>query len=100
MAFNKTDRDGAPMRRRGGMHRRKKVCVFCGKDNTIDSSKKNHRKLCKTSESFDSCYQESTSYRNYALRSGLILNRQVHNVYKRTIRKNRPFCTLQESNFL
>ena len=36
MAFNKTDRDGAPMRRRGGMHRRKKVCVFCGKDNTID----------------------------------------------------------------
>ena len=33
MAFNKTDRDGAPMRRRGGMHRRKKVCVFCGKDN-------------------------------------------------------------------
>ena len=36
MAFNKTDRDGAPMRRRGGMHRRKTVCVFCGKDNTID----------------------------------------------------------------
>ena len=36
MAFNKTDRDGAPMRRRGGMPRRKKVCVFCGKDNTID----------------------------------------------------------------
>ena len=36
MAFNKTDRDGAPMRRRGGMHRRNKVCVFCGKDNTID----------------------------------------------------------------
>ena len=36
MAFNKTDRDGAPMRRRGGMHRRKKDCVICGKDNTID----------------------------------------------------------------
>ena len=36
MAFNRTDRDGAPMRRRGGMHRRKKVCVFCGKDNVID----------------------------------------------------------------
>ena len=63
MAFNKTDRDGAPMRRRGGMHRRKKVCVFCGKDNTIDykdvnkvkdislreknSSKKNHRNCAK-----------------------------------------------------
>ncbi|MGN0342229.1 MAG: 30S ribosomal protein S18 [Roseburia sp.] len=36
MAFNKTDRDGAPARRRGGLHRRKKVCVFCGKDNVID----------------------------------------------------------------
>ena len=36
MAFNRTDRGDAPMRRRGGMHRRKKVCVFCGKDSTID----------------------------------------------------------------
>lgn len=33
MAFNKSDRGDAPMRRRGGMHRRKKVCVFCGKEN-------------------------------------------------------------------
>ncbi|MCR5055039.1 MAG: 30S ribosomal protein S18 [Lachnospiraceae bacterium] len=34
MAFTKTERpDG--MRRRP-MHRRKKVCVFCGKDNVID----------------------------------------------------------------
>ncbi|MCR5032525.1 MAG: 30S ribosomal protein S18 [Lachnospiraceae bacterium] len=36
MAFNKTDRSDAPMKRRGGMHRRKKVCVFCGKESTID----------------------------------------------------------------
>ena len=36
MAFNKAaDREGAPMKRRP-MHRRKKVCVFCGKDNVID----------------------------------------------------------------
>mgnify|MGYP000708322211 CR=1 FL=1 len=34
MAFNKTDRpEGAKMRRPGGMRRRKKVCVFCGKEN-------------------------------------------------------------------
>ena len=34
MAYNKTDRaDGS---RRRPMHRRKKVCVFCGKDNVID----------------------------------------------------------------
>ena len=33
MAFNKAaDKDGASMKRRP-MHRRKKVCVFCGKEN-------------------------------------------------------------------
>ena len=33
---NNSDRSDSPMRRRGGMHRRKKVCVFCGKENDID----------------------------------------------------------------
>ena len=39
MPYNKNDRNDradSPMKRRGGMRRRKKVCVFCGKDNTID----------------------------------------------------------------
>ncbi|MCR5719455.1 MAG: 30S ribosomal protein S18 [Lachnospiraceae bacterium] len=36
MAFNKADRTDAPMRKKGGMHRRKKVCIFCGKDSAID----------------------------------------------------------------
>lgn len=36
MAFNKTDRADSPMKRRGGMRRRKKVCVFCGKNNVVD----------------------------------------------------------------
>ena len=38
MAYNKTDRGDRPdssMKRRGG-RRRKKVCVFCGKDSSID----------------------------------------------------------------
>ena len=36
MAYNKTaDREGSSMNRRR-MRRRKKVCVFCGKDNVID----------------------------------------------------------------
>ena len=35
MASNKSDRADSPMKRRGG-RRRKKVCVFCGKDNVID----------------------------------------------------------------
>ena len=35
MAYNKAERSGdAPARR--APHRRKKVCVFCGKDNVID----------------------------------------------------------------
>ena len=68
MAFNKAaDKEGAPMKRRP-MHRRKKVCVFCGKDNVIDY--KNvydfalslyFRKLCKASESAHCSDQESTS---------------------------------------
>ena len=35
MAYNKAERPDSPMKRRGG-RRRKKVCVFCGKDNVID----------------------------------------------------------------
>ena len=31
MAYNRPERDGAPQRRRP-MHRRKKVCVFCGQE--------------------------------------------------------------------
>ena len=34
MAYNKTDR--ADSSRRRPMHRRKKVCVFCGKEGAID----------------------------------------------------------------
>ena len=40
MAFNRTssdrDKSDSPMKRRGGLHRRKKVCVFCGKESEID----------------------------------------------------------------
>lgn len=35
MAYNKAEKTDAPMRRRAP-HKRKKVCVFCGKDNVID----------------------------------------------------------------
>ena len=73
MAFNKTDRDGAPMRRRGGMHRRKKVCVFCGKDNTID-------------------YKDVNKLKRYISERGKILPRRItgncakhQDVYKRQV---------------
>lgn len=36
MAFNRNDNADAPRKRAGGMRRRKKVCLFCGKDNEID----------------------------------------------------------------
>ena len=36
MAFDKANRPEGGFKRRGGGRRRKKVCVFCGKDNTID----------------------------------------------------------------
>ena len=29
MAFNKTEKTDSPMRKKGGIRRRKKVCVFC-----------------------------------------------------------------------
>ena len=83
MAYNKSA-DGSSMKRRP-MRRRKKVCVFCGKDNVIDYKDTNklkryisergknpstpyHRKLCKAPESSYSSNQESTSSCSYAIR--------------------------------
>ncbi len=36
MAYNKTEKSDSPMKRRGPIRRRKKVCVFCGKESEID----------------------------------------------------------------
>ena len=58
MAFNKTDKaDGAKVRR-GGMRRRKKVCVFCGKDNVID-------------------YKDTNKLKRYISERGKILPRRI-----------------------
>ncbi len=35
MAFNKGEKSDSPMKRRGGIRRRKKVCVFCGEENSV-----------------------------------------------------------------
>ena len=61
MAFNRNERSDNPRRRT--MHRRKKVCVFCGKDNNW--------KLCKASESSYSSDQESAPCGIDAIRAGL-----------------------------
>ena len=85
MAYDKGNRPEGGFKRRGGGRRRKKVCVFCGKENN-EIDYKDTAKLRKyisergkilprriTGSSYSS-NQESTSHRSYAIRTGLILN--------------------------
>ena len=53
-----TERKDAPFRKRGSFHRKKKVCVFCGKDNAID-------------------YKDTAKLRKYVSESGKILPRRI-----------------------
>ena len=55
MAYSKEG--GAPSKRRP-MHRRKKVCVFCGKDNVID-------------------YKDAAKLKKYVSERGKILPRRI-----------------------
>ena len=57
MTFNKSDRPDSKMKR-GGSRRRKKVCVFCGENNTID-------------------YKDTAKLRKYVSERGKILPRRV-----------------------
>ncbi len=58
MAFNKTERPDAPVRRKGNTHRRKKVCVFCGKESGID-------------------YKDTAKLKRYVSERGKILPRRI-----------------------
>ena len=58
MAFNKNERGDAPRKRAGGMRRSKKVCVFCGNDNTID-------------------YKDTAKLKKYVSERGKILPRRI-----------------------
>ena len=62
MAFNKTEKTDSPMRKKGGMRRRKKVCVFCGKDNVID-------------------YKDTAKLKKYVSERGKILPRRITGTY-------------------
>jgi small subunit ribosomal protein S18 len=55
MAYNRSENSG---RRRGGMRRRRKVCVFCGKDNVID-------------------YKDANKLKRYISERGKILPRRI-----------------------
>ena len=58
MAFVKADKSDSPMKRKGGMRRRKKVCVFCGKDNVIG-------------------YKDTAKLKRYVSERGKILPRRI-----------------------
>ena len=58
MAFNKSDKPEGAKVRRGGVRRRKKVCVFCGKDNVID-------------------YKDTNKLKRYVSERGKILPRRI-----------------------
>lgn len=57
MAYNRAEKSDSPMKRRGG-RRRKKVCVFCGKDNVID-------------------YKDTAKLKKYVSERGKILPRRI-----------------------
>ena len=59
MAFVKENKTADPaMKRKGGMRRRKKVCVFCGKESEID-------------------YKDTAKLKRYVSESGKILPRRI-----------------------
>ena len=62
MAFGRSqgenDRADAPVRRRNTMHRRKKVCVFCGKEKPLD-------------------YKDTATLKKYVSERGKILPRRI-----------------------
>ena len=60
-----TERKDAPFRKRGGFHRKKKVCVFCGKDNAMSAyfAARTMRSIIRTLQSFASmCLRAARSF--------------------------------------
>ena len=58
MPFAKSEKSDSPMKRRPSIRRRKKVCVFCGKDNVID-------------------YKDTNKVKRYISERGKILPRRI-----------------------
>ena len=80
MAYEKGSRPEGGFKRRGPARRRKKVCVFCGKENNdidykdVAKLKKYVSERRKILPSSYSSNQKSKTYRFDAIRSGLIKN--------------------------
>ena len=58
MAFNKTEKTDSTMRKKGGMRRRMKDCLFCGKDNVFE-------------------YKDTAKLKKYVSERGKILPRRI-----------------------
>lgn len=58
MAFNRTGNEGGMRRRPSGMRRRKKVCIFCGKDTVVS-------------------YKDANTLKKFVSESGKILPRRI-----------------------
>ncbi len=59
MAFTRTEgKPDAPFKKRGGFHRKRKVCAFCGKNNTVD-------------------YKDAATLHKFISESGKILPRRI-----------------------
>ena len=59
MAYNKGEKKDSPVKKRGGMRRRKKVCVFCGEEHAVID------------------YKDVNKLRKYVSERGKILPRRI-----------------------
>ncbi len=59
MAYNKGEKTDSPVKKRGGMRRRKKVCVFCGEEHAVID------------------YKDVNKLRKYVSERGKILPRRI-----------------------
>ncbi len=99
------------------MHRRKKVCVFCGKDNVIDYKDTNKLKryisergkilprritgnCAKHQRALTVAIKRARHVCINAVRSGLILKPAGTQRIQKDDSKESSFCTLQEIAFL
>ena len=58
MAFGREGRPDGPFKKRGGFHRKRKVCAFCGKEGAVD-------------------YKDAARLRKYVSENGRILPRRI-----------------------
>ena len=65
MAYNRGERPDSPMKRRGG-RRRKKVCVFCGKENNESNIAQQYLQ-----ETFKDCHSAASLGRTWRHPGGL-----------------------------